>query len=93
MVYALNENHGWSDLRGGVYHRTFLKPLKLVFRETRGYVMHIIIIINPSFVFLRNFLNSLCLKHVLEDKTSDTVEHDVEMFKLNIQDDLSSSSL
>ena len=58
---------------GGVYHRTFLKPLKLDLREPCGYVMHIIIIINPSFIFLQNFMCSLGLKQILECKTSGTV--------------------
>jgi hypothetical protein len=72
MVYALSENHRWSDSRGGLPPH-FLKWLKLILREPRGYEMDITIIINPSFIFLRNFMTSSCLKQILERKTSGTV--------------------
>ena len=45
---------------GGVYHRTFLKPLKLILHEPYESLMDNTIIINPSFVSLRNFMRSSC---------------------------------
>ena len=62
-----------GDRIQGVYHRTFLTSLKLILREPRGYEMDISIIINPSIIFLQNFMSSSYLKQILEHKTSGTV--------------------